>query len=132
MSTLPVGSLTERHEALFAIKGRLVLEGALVSGAVVIRDGKIAEVIRDLAGASLPETVVEAPAQSVASPLTVAVGDAFTVSVALLDKVAPKAFNASALAERCAASSCVLSSASSAISSVSGQVRRGCEKYVPR
>lgn len=44
----------------FAVRGQLVLGRELVSGAVVVRDGRITHVLRDLAGAALPETILEA------------------------------------------------------------------------
>jgi N-acetylglucosamine-6-phosphate deacetylase len=46
----------------FAVKGSLVRDGSLVPGVVVVREGRIAEVLleTELAGASLPERVLEA------------------------------------------------------------------------
>ena len=53
------GTSAQHDPSLFALKGGLVLDGTLVPGALVVRGGRITEVIRDLAGASLPPTVVE-------------------------------------------------------------------------
>jgi N-acetylglucosamine-6-phosphate deacetylase len=44
----------------FACRGRLVLDGQLVPGAVVVREGRIVEVVRDPAPAGLPAVVHEA------------------------------------------------------------------------
>ena len=64
MSTLPLDPRTHRDLPLFAVRGRLVLGKSLVPGAVVVRDGRIAEVLRDLTGASLPDAVIDAHAIS--------------------------------------------------------------------
>ena len=46
--------------APFAIRGRLVVDGGLFPGVVVVRDGAIAEIVRDPAGADLPGDVLDA------------------------------------------------------------------------
>lgn len=46
--------------AAFACRGRLVLDGQLVPGAIVVRDGRIVEVLRDPSPSGLPATVHDA------------------------------------------------------------------------
>jgi N-acetylglucosamine-6-phosphate deacetylase len=44
----------------FACRGRLVIDGQLVPGAIVVRDGRIVEVVRDPSPGGLPGTVHDA------------------------------------------------------------------------
>src|SRR5258708_37233441 len=46
--------------APFAVRGRLVLDKGLVAGAVIVRAGRIAEVVLEPAPAALPATVHDA------------------------------------------------------------------------
>jgi hypothetical protein len=50
-----------QQSALFAVRGRLVVDGKLLPGAVVVRDGSIAAVLRDPAPSDLPTMVLDAP-----------------------------------------------------------------------
>ena len=60
MSTRAAGSPPEHDPSLFAVKGRLILDGGLTPGAVIVRDGHILEVLRGPSPADLPATVHEA------------------------------------------------------------------------
>jgi N-acetylglucosamine-6-phosphate deacetylase len=53
-------TLPPRPGESFAVRGQLVLGTELVPGGVVVRDGRIVDTLRDLAGAALPETVLDA------------------------------------------------------------------------
>lgn len=46
---------------IFAVRGRLALDGGLHEGAVIVRDGRIIEVTRRAASGNLPPTVYDAP-----------------------------------------------------------------------
>jgi len=60
MSTRAAGSPPEHDPSLFAVTGRLILDGGLTPGAVVVRDGRILDVLREPAATDLPATVHEA------------------------------------------------------------------------
>ena len=60
MSSEIAASPAERDARLFAVKGRLVLDRELVPGALIVRDGRIADVLRDPTRAELPAAVHEA------------------------------------------------------------------------
>jgi N-acetylglucosamine-6-phosphate deacetylase len=64
--TSPSASLPVKAEAApFAVKGRLVVDGQLVPGAIVVRGGSIAAVLRGAAANDLPVPVLDA---SIVSP----------------------------------------------------------------
>jgi N-acetylglucosamine-6-phosphate deacetylase len=52
-------ALPNPEPSLFAVRGRLLLDRGLVHGALVVRDGRIVEVLREPRG-GLPETVLDA------------------------------------------------------------------------
>jgi len=60
MSTRAAGSPPERDPSLFAVKGRLILDGGLTPGAVIVRDGRILDVLREPSLTDLPAKAHEA------------------------------------------------------------------------
>jgi N-acetylglucosamine-6-phosphate deacetylase len=54
------GTRPEAHPAPFAVRGQLVIDGGLATGAVVVEEGRIAEVLREPADGSLPATIYDA------------------------------------------------------------------------
>lgn len=59
MSTETLSGDREREASLFAVRGLLALATGLVRGAVVVRGGRIVEVVKGSGGLDLPETVHE-------------------------------------------------------------------------